>query len=80
MLELGGQGRKTGSRPAPDGMLPGWKGINPAQAEQFESAIRGGMATDPARGPGDAGRADRATWSSLGVRRSRLPDHIPVRS
>jgi serine/threonine-protein kinase len=37
---------------APDGVLPGWKGINPAQAEQFESAIRGGMATDPARGPG----------------------------
>ena len=39
----------TGSPPA--GVLPSWEGIDPAQAEQFEAAIRLGMATDPARRP-----------------------------
>ena len=39
----------TGSAPA--GVLPGWEGIPPAQAEQLEAAIRLGMATDPARRP-----------------------------
>src|SRR4051794_17909103 len=36
---------------APAGVLPAWEGIDPAQAEQLEAAIRVGMATDPARRP-----------------------------
>jgi class 3 adenylate cyclase/tRNA A-37 threonylcarbamoyl transferase component Bud32 len=39
----------TGSIPA--GVLPSWEGIDPAQAEQLEAAIRLGMATDPSRRP-----------------------------
>ena len=43
----------TGS--APSGVLPVWEGIDPAQAEQLEAAVRLGMATDPARRPATPG-------------------------
>src|SRR3954452_16069516 len=43
----------TGSVPA--GVLPTWEGVDPAQAEQLEAAIRLGMATDPERRPQTAG-------------------------
>jgi class 3 adenylate cyclase/energy-coupling factor transporter ATP-binding protein EcfA2 len=39
----------TGSPPS--GLLPSWDGIDPAQAERLEEAIRLGLATDPARRP-----------------------------
>jgi WD40 repeat protein/class 3 adenylate cyclase/tRNA A-37 threonylcarbamoyl transferase component Bud32 len=39
----------TGSPPS--GRLPSWEGIDPAQAERLEEAIRLGLATDPARRP-----------------------------
>ena len=55
----------TGSAPA--GVLPTWKGIDPAQAEQFEAAIRHGMATDPARRPNTPGELVerlRAGWAA----------------
>jgi len=54
----------TGSAPA--GVLPSWEGIDPAQAEQFEAAIRLGMATDPARRPATPGELVerlRAGWA-----------------
>src|SRR5579884_447737 len=54
----------TGSAPA--GVLPTWDGIEPAQAEQLEAAIRLGMATDPARRPGTPGELIerlRAGWA-----------------
>ncbi|HYB30249.1 MAG TPA: protein kinase [Solirubrobacteraceae bacterium] len=54
----------TGSAPA--GVLPAWEGIDPAQAEQFEAAIRLGMATDPARRPATPGELVerlRAGWA-----------------
>ena len=54
----------TGSAPA--GVLPTWEGIDPAQAEQFEAAIRLGMATDPARRPATPGELVerlRAGWA-----------------
>ena len=40
---------------APAGVLPPWDGIEPAQAEQLEAAIRLGLATDPARRPATPG-------------------------
>src|SRR5947209_7911821 len=43
----------TGSAPA--GVLPSWEGVDPAQAKQFEAAIRLGMATNPARRPATPG-------------------------
>src|SRR3954447_173457 len=43
----------TGSPPA--GVLPPWEGIDPAQAEQLEAAIRHGLATDPTSRPGTPG-------------------------
>ena len=43
----------TGSAPA--GRLPTWEGIDPAQADQLEAAIRMGMATDPTRRPATPG-------------------------
>jgi WD40 repeat protein len=55
----------TGSAPA--GVLPSWEGIDPAQAEQLEAAIRLGMATDPAkrpRTPGELVERLRAGWQS----------------
>ena len=54
----------TGS--APPGVLPVWEGIDPAQAEQLEAAIRLGMATDPARRPATPGELIerlRAGWA-----------------
>ncbi|HJS97219.1 MAG TPA: protein kinase [Solirubrobacteraceae bacterium] len=54
----------TGSAPA--GVLPTWDGIEPAQAEQLEAAIRLGMATDPARRPATPGELIerlRAGWA-----------------
>ena len=54
----------TGSAPA--GVLPAWEGIEPAQAEQLEAAIRMGMATDPARRPATPGELIerlRAGWA-----------------
>jgi class 3 adenylate cyclase len=55
----------TGSAPA--GVLPAWEGIDPAHAEQFEAAIRHGMATDPARRPDTPGELVerlRAGWAA----------------
>src|SRR4051794_14166445 len=55
----------TGAAPA--GVLPSWEGIDPAQAEQLEAAIRLGMATDPARRPQSAGELVerlRAGWAA----------------
>ncbi len=43
----------TGSAPA--GVLPSWEGIEPAQAEQLEAALRRGLATDPAHRPATPG-------------------------
>ena len=40
---------------APSGVLPSWEGIDPAQAEQLEAALRLGLATDPARRPATPG-------------------------
>ncbi len=54
----------TGSAPA--GVLPSWEGIDQAQAEQLEAAIRIGMATDPARRPATPGEFVerlRASWA-----------------
>ena len=54
----------TGSAPA--GALPAWEGIEPAQAEQLEAAIRRGLATDPSRRPqtpGELVERLRAGWS-----------------
>ena len=48
-------------------MLPEWEGVDPAQAEQLEAAIRLGMATDPARRPktpGELVERLRAGWSA----------------
>jgi WD40 repeat protein/class 3 adenylate cyclase/tRNA A-37 threonylcarbamoyl transferase component Bud32 len=55
----------TGS--APEGILPTWEGIDPALAEQFESAIRLGLATNPARRPATPGEFVerlRAGWGA----------------
>jgi WD40 repeat protein/class 3 adenylate cyclase/tRNA A-37 threonylcarbamoyl transferase component Bud32 len=54
----------TGSVPA--GVLPSWEGIDPAQAEQLEAAVRLGMATDPSRRPATPGELIerlRAGWA-----------------
>ena len=61
---------------APAGVLPAWEGIDPAQAEQLEAAIRLGMATDPAQPPGDAGRAGRAPARRLGGRAADRRRHV----
>jgi class 3 adenylate cyclase/tRNA A-37 threonylcarbamoyl transferase component Bud32 len=55
----------TGARPS--GRLPTWEGIEPAQAEQLEAAIRLGLATDPARRPDTPGELVerlRAGWGA----------------
>lgn len=68
----------TGSAPA--GVLPSWDGIDPAQAEQLEDAIRRGMATDPSRRPATPGelverlRAGWATTLPTGVTTFCLSD------
>ena len=54
----------TGSAPA--GTLPTWEGIDPAQADQLEAAIRMGMASDPLRRPptpGELVERLRAGWA-----------------
>jgi WD40 repeat protein/class 3 adenylate cyclase/tRNA A-37 threonylcarbamoyl transferase component Bud32 len=55
----------TGSAPA--GVLPAWDGFDTGQARQLETAIRLGMATDPARRPKTSGELVerlRAGWSA----------------
>jgi WD40 repeat protein/class 3 adenylate cyclase/tRNA A-37 threonylcarbamoyl transferase component Bud32 len=54
----------TGAPPA--GKLPSWEGIDIAQAEQLEAAIRLGLSTDPSRRPASAGELVerlRAGWA-----------------
>jgi WD40 repeat protein/class 3 adenylate cyclase len=54
----------TGSPPA--GVLPTWTGIDPDRAEQFEAALRLGLATDPLRRPATPGELVerlRAGWA-----------------
>ena len=51
----------------PQGVLPTWEGIDPALAEQLETAIRLGLATDPARRPATPGELVerlRAGWGA----------------
>ena len=48
-------------------MLPAWEGVDPALAEQLETAIRLGLATDPARRPATPGELVerlRAGWGA----------------
>lgn len=52
---------------APTGIRPPWDGVDPAQAELLEEAIREGLATDPARRPGTPGELVerlRGGWES----------------
>ncbi len=49
----------------PSGVRPSWEGIDPEQAEQLETAIRGGLSTDPDKRPETAGELVerlRAGW------------------
>jgi WD40 repeat protein/class 3 adenylate cyclase len=51
----------------PTGIRPQWEGIDPEQGAALESAIRSGLATDPARRPATPGElveAIRAGWGS----------------
>jgi len=51
----------------PQGVLPAWEGIDPALAEQLETAIRLGLTTDPARRPATPGELVerlRAGWGA----------------
>ena len=51
----------------PTGIRPSWEGLEPAQAAALETAIRSGLASDPARRPGTPGaliEAIRAGWGS----------------
>src|SRR5918996_1808915 len=52
---------------APSGVLPSWEGIEPAQAEQLEAALRLGLATDPARRPGTPGELVESLRSGWGA-------------
>ncbi len=52
---------------APSGVLPSWEGIEPAQAEQLETALRVGLATDPARRPGTPGELVESLRSGWGA-------------
>ena len=52
---------------APSGVLPSWDGIEPAQAEQLEAALRVGLATDPARRPGTPGELVESLRSGWGA-------------
>ena len=55
----------TGSAPA--GLLPSWEGLDRARAEQLETAIRTGLATDPDRRPATPGELVerlRAGWAA----------------
>jgi len=51
----------------PSGVLPSWEGIDPAQAEQLEDALRLGLATDPARRPATPGELVESLRSGWGV-------------
>ena len=62
----------TGAPPA--GVLPTWDGVDAAQAEQLEAAIRLGMATDPAQRPASPGELVerlRAGWAAGAADRRR---------
>ena len=52
---------------APSGVLPSWEGIEPAQAEQLEAALRVGLATDPARRPATPGELVESLRSGWGA-------------
>jgi WD40 repeat protein/class 3 adenylate cyclase/tRNA A-37 threonylcarbamoyl transferase component Bud32 len=52
---------------APAGVLPSWDGIEPAQAEQLEAALRQGLATDPARRPATPGELVESLRSGWGA-------------
>ncbi len=52
---------------APSGVLPSWAGIDPAQAEQLESALRVGLATDPTRRPATPGELVQSLRSGWGA-------------
>ena len=52
---------------APSGVLPSWEGIEPAQAEQLEAALRLGLATDPARRPETPGELVESLRSGWGA-------------
>ena len=51
----------------PSGVLPSWDGIEPAQAEQLEAALRLGLATDPARRPATPGELVESLRSGWGA-------------
>jgi WD40 repeat protein/class 3 adenylate cyclase/tRNA A-37 threonylcarbamoyl transferase component Bud32 len=51
----------------PSGVLPPWEGIEPAQAEQLEAALRLGLATDPARRPATPGELVERLRSGWGA-------------
>src|SRR5918996_1229250 len=52
---------------APSGVLPPWDGIEPAQADQLEAALRVGLATDPARRPATPGELVERLRSGWGA-------------
>jgi WD40 repeat protein/class 3 adenylate cyclase len=51
----------------PSGVLPSWEGIDPAQAQQLEAALRLGLATDPARRPATPGELVESLRSGWGA-------------
>jgi WD40 repeat protein/class 3 adenylate cyclase/tRNA A-37 threonylcarbamoyl transferase component Bud32 len=51
----------------PSGVLPPWDGIEPAQAEQLEAALRLGLATDPVRRPATPGELVERLRSGWGA-------------
>src|SRR5215218_7876603 len=51
----------------PSGVLPSWDGIEPAQAEQLEAALRLGLATDPGRRPATPGELVQRLRSGWGA-------------
>ena len=51
----------------PSGVLPPWDGIEPAQADQLEAALRLGLATDPARRPATPGELVESLRSGWGA-------------
>ena len=52
---------------APSGVLPPWDGIELAQAQQLEAALRVGLATDPARRPATPGELVESLRSGWGA-------------
>ena len=67
----------TGSAPA--GVLPSWEGIEPAQAEQLEAALRRGSGDRSGAPPRDAGRARGEPAQRLGRGTAdRRDDVLPV--